>query len=606
MFLDRPVVVLARVLVLAGARAAENLVVRRRWAVTSALWGLVACVAAPGAAQAAAAPAAPADHVKPAAPAKSGEAAPIMSLVPQPAKIEPKSGFFALYASTKFAAPAPLRALAERFAGELRAGTGLPLPVGAPGGGKAIALALDPQLAAALGDEGYRLRVAAGKVEVRAAKPAGIFYGLQTFRQLLPPEVFRRAPSGQIADWRAPCVEIEDKPRFSWRGSHLDVGRHFQSKEAILKHLDLMAMHKLNVFQWHLTEDQGWRLEIKKYPKLTEVGAWRKDSALGPPPEDETVKKNWRFAGKGHGGFYTQDDAREVVRYAADRFITVVPEIEMPGHAKAAIAAYPELGNTGAKVEVETTWGVFHEIFSPTDQTLHFLQDVLEEVLAIFPSKFIHVGGDEAVKTEWKASPVAQARMKALGLKSEEQLQSWFIQQMGAWLNAHGRRLVGWDEILEGGLAPGATVMAWRGIEHAVAAAKLGHDAVMAPTDWTYLDYLQSKDPNEPVGIGGNNPLENVYAFDPIPGALPPELEKHILGGQAQIWTEYIPNAKHLEYMAWPRLCALAETVWSPRAARDFAGFKARLAGGHLARLGYLDVAYRPLTGPLPTALTIP
>jgi hexosaminidase len=230
----------------------------------------------------------------------------------------------------------------------------------------------------------------------------------------------------------------------------------------------------------------------------------------------------------------------------------------------------------------------------------------MEEVLAIFPSKFIHVGGDEAVKTEWKASPVAQARMKALGLKTEEQLQSWFVKQMGAWLDAHGRRLVGWDEILEGGLAPGATVMAWRGIEHAVSAAKQGHDAIMAPTDWTYFDYLQSKDPNEPVGIGGNLPLETVYAFDPIPGALPPELEKHILGGQAQIWTEYIPNGKHLEYMAWPRLCALAETVWSPRAARDWKGFRARLAGGHLARLGYLDVAYRPLAGPLPTSLTIP
>jgi hexosaminidase len=559
------------------------------------LAGAVAMASAAAVAQ----PAAP-------APTPAGEATSIMNLVPQPAKLVSKPGSFTLDDKTKIAAPAALRGVAERFAADLRQGTGLGLPVVAAGGGKSIVLGLDPKLAAALGDEGYRLRITATKVEVQAAKPAGVFYGLQTFRQLLPPEVFRRAPTGAVTAWKAPCVEIEDKPRFSWRGSHLDVGRHFHAKATILKHLDLMAMHKLNVFQWHLTEDQGWRLEIKKYPKLTEVGAWRKDSALGPPPEDEKVKKNWRFRGKGHGGFYTQDDAREVVRYAAERFITVVPEIEMPGHAKAAIAAYPELGNTGAKVEVETTWGVFHEIFSPTDQTLKFLQDVMEEVLAIFPSKFIHVGGDEAVKTEWKASPVAQARMKALGLKTEEQLQSWFVKQMGAWLDAHGRRLVGWDEILEGGLAPGATVMAWRGIEHAVSAAKQGHDAIMAPTDWTYFDYLQSKDPNEPVGIGGNLPLETVYAFDPIPGALPPELEKHILGGQAQIWTEYIPNGKHLEYMAWPRLCALAETVWSPRAARDWKGFRARLAGGHLARLGYLDVAYRPLAGPLPTSLTIP
>ncbi|HEY0709724.1 MAG TPA: beta-N-acetylhexosaminidase, partial [Polyangia bacterium] len=501
-------------------------------------------------------------------------------------------------------APAALRSVAQLFADDLRPRTGYPLALGS--GGKAIVLALDAKLAATLGDEGYRLRVSPTKVEVRAAKPAGVFYGLQTFKQLLPAEVFRSAPVGEPV-FRAPAVEIEDKPRFSWRGSHLDVGRHFQPKAAILKHLDLMALHKLNVFQWHLTEDQGWRLEIKKYPKLTEVGAWRKDSALGPPGQkDKDGKRQWRFRGKGHGGFYTQDDAREVVRYAAERFITVVPEIEMPGHAKAALAAYPQYGNFGKPVEVETTWGIFNEIFSPTDETIKFLQDILEEVLAIFPSKFIHIGGDEAPKKEWKASPVAQARMKALGLKTEEELQSWFVKQMGAWLDSKGRRLVGWDEILEGGLAPGATVMAWRGIEHAVEAAKHGHDAIMAPTKWTYLDYLQSKDPNEPVGIGGHLPLETVYEFDPIPSVLPPEQAKHILGGQAQIWTEYMPNSKHVEYMAWPRLSAVAEAVWSPKEGRTFENFKARLVDAHLARLNYLDVTYRPLTGPLPAALTVP
>jgi hexosaminidase len=526
------------------------------------------------------------------------------NIIPAPAKLTPKPGFFLLDKATKIQAAPALRGVAELFRDDLRPGTGLPLPLGT--GGKAIVLALEPALGKTLGDEGYKLRVSPAKVEVRAAKPAGVYYGLVTFRQLLPTDVFRHAPAADLVV-KAPAVEIEDQPRFSWRGSHLDTGRHFQSKQTILKHLDLMALHKLNVFHWHLTEDQGWRLEIKKYPKLTEVGAWRKDSALGPPPEkDSSGKRAWKFRGRGHGGFYTQDDAREVVKYAAERFITVVPEIEMPGHAKAAIAAYPQLGNSGKPVEVETRWGVFKEIFAPTDQTISFLHDVLEEVLAIFPSKFIHVGGDEAVKDEWKSSPVAQAQIKKLGLKNEEELQSWFIKQIGSWLDKKGRRLVGWDEIIEGGLAPGATVMAWRGIEHAVLAAKQGHDAIMAPTEWTYFDYLQSKDPNEPIGIGGNLPLEQVYQFDPIPSALPPEQEKHILGGQAQIWTEYIPNGKHLEYMAWPRLCALSEKVWSPREGRDFADFRARLEKAHLQRLGYLDVAYRPLTGPLPTALSIP
>jgi hexosaminidase len=555
----------------------------------------------------AAEPAAAKESAKPAVKAAAKDAEPptaSYNIIPAPAKLTPKPGFFTLDKATKIQAPPALRAVAERFRDDLRPGTGLPLALGA--GGKGILLALDAALEKTLGEEGYRLRVSPGKVEVRAAKPAGVFYGLVTFRQLLPPEVFRQAPSGDVA-LKAPAVEIEDKPRFSWRGSHLDTGRHFQAKATLLKHLDLMALHKLNVFHWHLTEDQGWRLEIKKYPKLTQVGAWRKDSALGPPPEkDPAGSRAWKYRGRGHGGFYTQDDAREVVKYAAERFITVVPEIEMPGHAKAAIAAYPQLGNTGKQLEVETRWGVFKEIFAPTDETIAFLHDVLEEVLDIFPSKFIHVGGDEAVKDEWKASPVAQARMKKLGLKNEAELQSWFIKQIGSWLDSKGRRLVGWDEILEGGLAPGATVMAWRGVEAAVDAAKQGHDAIMAPTEWTYLDYLQSKDPNEPIGIGGNLPLDQVYQFDPIPSKLPPEQEKHILGGQAQIWTEYIPNGKHLEYMAWPRLSALAEKVWSPREGRDFADFRTRLERGHLQRLGYLDVAYRPLAGPLPTSLMIP
>jgi hexosaminidase len=519
----------------------------------------------------------------------SAPAPAVLPLVPQPVHVTRREGKFLLGAGSRIGAPLALRAIAETFRDDLRAGTGLPLPIGPTG---AISLALDPKLKG-LGDDGYRLTITPRQVKVRAFAPAGVFYGLQTFRQLLPAAVFRRAAS--TGPFAAPCVEIEDQPRFSWRGSHVDVGRHFMPKETILKHLDLMALHKLNVFHWHLTEDQGWRIEIRKYPKLTSVGAWRKDSALRPPPEgdDSDNWKGWQFEGRPHGGFYTQDDVREVVRYAADRFITVVPEIEMPGHARAALAAYPELGNFGKPVEVATTWGVFKEVYGVEDRTLDFIKDVLTEVLELFPSKFIHVGGDECPKAEWKKSPAAQARMKALGLRSEEELQSWFIKQIDAWLTAHGRRLIGWNEILQGGLAPGAAVMSWQGEEGGIAAARAGHDVVMAPEAYLYLDHYQVKSLQEPVAIPGEVVgLDKVYGYDPVPAALSAAESAHVLGAQAQLWTEYIPNGRHLEYMAWPRLCALAEAVWSPRAARDFAGFQQRL-GTHLERLKVLDVNYR-------------
>jgi hexosaminidase len=517
----------------------------------------------------------------------SGVDRPALPLVPVPEKIARREGSFSLTAATRIQAPARLRAVAERFRDDVHPPTGFPLPIG---NGGAIVLALDSKLKD-LGEEGYKLTVTPRQVKVRAFAPAGVFYGLQTLRQLFPPAIFRRAPAD--ADWKAPCVEIEDKPRFKWRGSHLDVGRHFQPKETILKHLDLLALHKLNVFHWHLTEDQGWRLEIKKYPKLTTVGAWRKDSALGPPPKDEGAKvTNWKFAGRPHGGFYSQDDVREVVRYAADRFITVVPEIEMPGHARAALAAYPEMGNTGKPVEVATTWGVFKEVYGVEDRTLAFVKDVLTEVLALFPSKFIHVGGDECPKTEWKESPAAQARMKALGLKNEDELQSWFIKQIDGWLTERGRRLIGWNEILQGGLAPGAAVMSWQGEGGGIAAAKAGHDVVMAPEEFVYLDHYQAKGPQEPAAIGGFTPIEQVYGYDPIPASLTPAEAAHVLGAQAQLWTEYMPDGRHVEYMAWPRLCALAEAVWSPKESRDFERFKIRL-GPHLERLKVMDVNFR-------------
>jgi hexosaminidase len=359
----------------------------------------------------------------------------------------------------------------------------------------------------------------------------------------------------------------------------------------ILKHIDLLALHKLNVFHWHLTDDQGWRIQIRKYPKLTDIGAWRSDSMLGPPTTDPAQR---RFAGKPHAGFYTQDDVREVVRYAMDRSITVVPEIEMPGHARAAIAAYPEIGNTGKQLEVATWWGVHDGIFGVHDRVFEFLQDVLEEVLELFPSRFIHVGGDEVPKKEWKANAAAQKRRKELKLKDEDELQSWFIKRMDAWLAARGRRLVGWDEILEGGLAPGATVMSWRGEKGGIEAARAGHDVIMAPEKPTYLDHAQSLDKTEPVGHGGHNALADVYAYEPVPAALSPQAAVHVLGAQAQLWTEYMPDPKHVEYMAWPRLCAMSEVLWSPRETRDYGDFLERLRV-HLERLRLLDVNFRKL-----------
>ncbi|HKC92162.1 MAG TPA: beta-N-acetylhexosaminidase, partial [Candidatus Limnocylindria bacterium] len=420
------------------------------------------------------------------------------ALIPVPAKLTPRSGAFVLGATTSIVVADDLRAEAELLRDQLRPATGLPLPIPSSAKTSRIALALDSSLAN-LGEEGYRLTVGADEVAIRAPKPAGIRHGAQTLRQLLPPDIHRRAPIAG-ASWAIPAVEIEDRPSFAWRGSHLDVGRHFMPKEFVLKHIDLLALHKLNVFHWHLTEDQGWRIEIKKYPKLTAVGAFRKDSMTAPRTKDPSLRK---FSGRPHGGFYTQDDVREVVRYAADRGITILPEIEMPGHVMAAIAAYPELGNTGKQVEVLTTWGITDHVLGVTDNVLRFFEDVLDEVLDLFPSKFIHVGGDECPKTEWRNTPSAQERMKKEGLRNEDELQSWFIRHFDAWLQKRGRRLVGWDEILEGGLAPGATVMSWRGEEGGIAAAKAGHDVVMAPQKPTYLDHSQTELPIEPPGIGG-------------------------------------------------------------------------------------------------------
>ncbi|MBP7937306.1 MAG: beta-N-acetylhexosaminidase [Phycisphaerae bacterium] len=414
-------------------------------------------------------------------------------LVPMPVEMKAGSGAFTITSGTVVVASGPAAAEARKLVDALAPAMGyrLRLADGAEARDGAIVLRIDESLRQ-LGDEGYQLDVAANRVLITGLKPAGLFYGIQSLLQLLPPAVFRQAPVVG-GSWAVPCVSITDYPRFGWRGLMLDTSRHFMPRTFVLKLIDVLALHKFNSLQLHLTDNQGWRIEIKKYPKLTEVGAWRDETVVG-----HAGKKPWEFDGRPHGGFYTQDDIREIVSYAADRHINVVPEIEMPGHARAAIAAYPELGcHPDQPLKPWTVWGVCPDIYIPTDKTIGFAQDVLAEVLALFPSQFIHVGGDEATKEQWKASPVVQARIKELGLKDEDQMQSWFIKQMDTFLAQKGRRLIGWDEILEGGLAPGAVVMSWRGEQGGITAAKEGHDVVMAPTGWTYLALI----PTEPCGL---------------------------------------------------------------------------------------------------------
>lgn len=515
-----------------------------------------------------------------------------IAIIPQPVKVTPRAGRFRIAKRTVIWTDAASESVARQLARYLEPATGLTLRVQVGGALPSGAIAFHRERALRrLGAEGYLLDVTPSHVVVRAPEPAGAFYAVQTIRQLLPPGIFREAAMDGVS-WTMPALTIEDQPRFPWRGAHLDTGRHFMPKEFVKKYIDLLALHKLNTFHWHLTEDQGWRLEIKQYPKLTEVGAWRTETIVGHQPSD---RAQWQFDKTPHGGFYTQEDAREIVAYAKARYVNVVPEIEMPGHAVAAIAAYPELGVTGEPMAVATSWGVFADILNAEPSTVQFMQNVITEVLDIFPSRYIHIGGDEADKAKWKASPRIQARIKELGVPDEHGLQSWFIRQMDAFLASHNRRLVGWDEILEGGLAENAVVMSWRGTEGGIDAARAGHDVVMAPTSHTYLDYYQSRDQSrEPLAIGGFLPLETVYAFEPIPAELEPQFAKHVLGAQVQVWTEYMPNAKQVEYMAFPRLTALAEVVWTPVERKDYANYLVRLTQ-HLLRLQALDVNVRPL-----------
>ncbi|MCG8556418.1 MAG: family 20 glycosylhydrolase [Proteobacteria bacterium] len=515
-----------------------------------------------------------------------------LAVIPMPRKLLAKAGGFSLTARTRVAIQGygdpEVARVARHLAQLLNTATGFALE---PRAAKAehrdskgtILLGLDPALEA---EEGYRLTVGSTRIDLRAKRARGLFYGIQTLRQLAPVQIDSPEPLPELA-WTIPAVEIEDAPRFRYRGMHLDVGRHLFPVEFIKRYIDTMARYKLNMFHWHLTEDQGWRIEIKKYPRLTEVGAWRKQTIAG---HNNDVPR--KFDGQRYGGFYTQEQVRDIVAYAAARFVTVMPEIELPGHSKAALAAYPELGCTKGPFEVATIWGVHEDIYCPKEKTFRFLEDVLSEVLELFPSRYIHIGGDEAPKARWKSSKLAQAVIRREGLKDEHELQSYFIRRIEKFLNSKGRRLVGWDEILEGGLAPDATVMSWPGVAGGIAAAKQGHDVIMSPTSHAYFDYYQAKDKTkEPIAIGGYLPLEKVYRFEPVPPALSSAEAERVIGGQANLWTEYIKTPSKAEYMAYPRMLALSEVVWSPKAGRDWDGFAKRV-DAELRRFDLLGIDY--------------
>ncbi|HQY23362.1 MAG TPA: beta-N-acetylhexosaminidase [Thermoflexales bacterium] len=507
-----------------------------------------------------------------------------MRLIPNPASLDLVGSGFSLSSNTVIACPPALRAEAEMLAGWLRPATGFSLAIVAnTREGDVIELGLSENL----GHEAYILEATPERVSIQAGDAAGAFYAGQTLRQLLPAGVFTAQPIAKVA-WMVPGVRIADAPRFGWRGSHLDVSRHFMPVAFIKKHLDLLALHKMNVFHWHLTDDQGWRFEVRKYPRLTEVGAWRATTRLG-----HEYDKRDLFDGIPHGGFYTQAEVGEIVAYAAARHILVLPEFDMPGHMMAAIAAYPELGNLDAPAEVWPHWGISKRVLNISEETIAFAQDVLSEALELFPSKYIHLGGDECPRDEWVESPRMQAFMRAQGMTDEAELQAHFMKRMDAFLSERGRVLVGWDEILEGGLAPNAVVMSWRGEQGGITAAQAGHDVVMAPYHTTYFDYYQSEDrANEPLAIGNYTSVEKVCAYEPIPANLDPAHAGHVLGAQCQLWTEYTPTPAAAEYMLYPRLCAFAEAVWTPKARRDadelLKGLKA-----HQHRLALLDVAQR-------------
>jgi hexosaminidase len=501
------------------------------------------------------------------------------AIIPQPRQMTVGKGTFTLNRNTVLyavAADSELLPCITTLAEAIRHSTGYPLPV------KDVKMIPERNFIIitsssdkSLGAEGYRIKVTKTEISITAGGARGALYGAVSVLQLLPPAVFSPEVVRNVA-WSVPCVEITDAPRYSWRGMHLDVSRHFFPKEFVKRFIDYLVLHKMNTFHWHLTDDQGWRVEIKKYPKLTSIGAWRVNHEdihwnIRPPqkPGEQAA----------YGGFYTQDDIREVVKYAASRCITVVPEIEMPAHATAVISAYPELSCTGGPFTVPPggLWPIKDIFCAGTDSTFTFIENVLTEVAGLFPGQYIHIGGDEADKTEWKRCPKCQARIRAEHLANEEELQSFFIKRVEKILTGLGKRLIGWDEILEGGLAPQATVMSWRGIVGGIAAARSGHDVVMSPTSNCYFDYYQADPRGRPLAFGGYLPLQRAYEYNPTPDSLTADEARHILGVQGNLWSEYMPEPARVEYMAFPRIAAMAENGWSQKEAKSWPDFLARL-----------------------------
>ncbi|MGA2669477.1 MAG: family 20 glycosylhydrolase [Ignavibacteria bacterium] len=516
------------------------------------------------------------------------------TLIPYPASVTREAGSFMITDSTVIIVnDSSAYSSAEIFKEYIFRNYGIELSVELLSGAQNNFISLSDAVYDKAEPESYYLVITPNSINA-VGDGAGLFHALQTIIQLLPLE---KTDSIEV-----PCMEIRDYPRYKWRGMHLDVSRHFFPKEFIKRYIDFLALYKMNMFHWHLTDDQGWRIEIKKYPKLTEIGSWRNGTLIG-----HYSQFPHRYDSTRYGGYYTQDDIKEIVEYAEKRYITIVPEIEMPGHSLAALASYPEYSCTGGPFEVANEWGVFEDVYCPREETFKFLEDVLTEVMELFPGKYIHVGGDEVPKDSWKQCKDCQELMKKEGLKDENELESYFIRRIEKFINSKGRTMIGWDEILEGGLAPNAVVMSWRGTKGGIEAARQNHDVVMTPGGYCYFDHYQGNPKFEPIAIGGYTPVEKVYSFEPTPDSLTQEEQKHILGAQGNVWTEYIPAAGQVEYMVFPRVCALSEVLWSPKEQRNYDNFKKRLIQ-HFALLDKLGINYsraiyemKTSTGPLDT-----
>ena len=511
------------------------------------------------------------------------EEADTVSIIPQPRYVQMDEGTFRIDKDTKIFLDEPVEEymrIAGFLNGRLLAAAGFSLEITdeMTADGNVIFF-----MNAGLPSEAYGIHVEPDRIVIDYGDGAGAFYALQTIFQLLPEEIFADSRQRGVK-WEIPCLAMEDAPRFKYRGMHLDVCLHYFDVDFLKKYIDIMALHKVNRFHWHLTEDQGWRLEIKKYPLLTEKGQWRKETVVGS-------LNSGVYDGTPYGGYYSQEQVRDLVQYAAERYVTIIPEIELPGHALAAIACYPELScGLEDHYETATKWGVFKQVYCPKETTFEFLEDVFDEVFELFPSEVVHIGGDECPKASWKACPHCQALIRKLGLKDEYELQSWFVTRMEKYINSKGREIIGWDEILQGGLAPNAKVMSWLGEEGGIQAARQHHEVVMAPHQKYYLDYWQADPDSEPLAMGGPTTLKTMYEYEPVPEVLTPEEARYIIGVEGCVWTEYMDSPERVEYMAWPRMCAIAETGWT-QTGKDWDGFTRRLET-HLGRLDRLDVGY--------------